>query len=629
MKLASEGVDASGKELLFERGIYQVELEHLNRIDRCITCHNGLEDPMMAAVQQPHTLHPGKFLTEHPVQKFGCTICHGGQGRALTKNEVFGLDPEYNWSRPLLYEPYIQASCGRCHLSIFNGHELLEGTDVFKWGQEIFGREGCLGCHKARGVGGILGPDLTEQGEKTKHEYSFQNISGEQTVSNWLKSHFRDPEMVSPGSLMLKIELPDDELDALATFVMGLARPEMPVDYFSLETLNELRGHRKVLNGPDVYSFSCSGCHGKGGEGKDYRDFKTGVPAIMNPDFLRVASGDFILFTLLKGRSLRQMSSWDPEVAGWSQEEIASLVRHLEGTIHSGLLTENITPVTGSVRMGKEFFRSHCQSCHGEGGTGETALAINKKDFLSRTDKDFIIETVLLGRNNSGMPGWPQMEKQETEDLLALLNHWYRIPENDGDPGLPPGKPEEGEFRFHYLCSRCHGTYGEGDTGPAIMDRDFLKAASDQFLYETIAEGRSNTAMFGWSTDVYNEERLNSQEIANIIAYLRSVAVKIPDYIYPGPNRGDLTRGKILFDDRCSECHGLMGEGSDAPALNNQEFLSAATNGYIMATITVGRIHTRMPAWGYPNREYPTLSGDDRQDITAYIRSWQRIQIRF
>ena len=134
-------------------------------------------------------------------------------------------------------------------------------------------------------MGGILGPDLTEQGEKTRHEYSFQNISGEQTISNWLKEHFRDPEMVSPGSQMLKINLEEEDLVALATFVMGLAKPDIPFEYFSMVTLNEFKGNREPLEGGTGFSYICSACHGKGGEGKNYNDFKTGVPAIGNPDF--------------------------------------------------------------------------------------------------------------------------------------------------------------------------------------------------------------------------------------------------------------------------------------------------------------------------------------------------------
>ena len=151
-------------------------------------------------------------------------------------------------------------------------------------------QEGCLGCHQARGVGGILGPDLTEQGEKTKHEYSFQNISGEQSISNWLKEHFRDPEMVSPGSQMLRINLEESELEALATFVMGLAKPEIPFEYFSMATLNEFKGPAGVYGGEDGFFLSLFGMSWKRGRRKGYEEFNTGIPAIGNPDFLRVAS---------------------------------------------------------------------------------------------------------------------------------------------------------------------------------------------------------------------------------------------------------------------------------------------------------------------------------------------------
>ena len=73
---------------------------------------------------------------------------------------------------------------------------------------------------------------------------------------------------------------------------------------------------------------------------------------------------------------------------------------------------------------------------------------------------------------------------------------------------LPHADLEEGALRYHFLCSRCHGEFGEGETGPSIINADFLDAASNSFLYETIAEGREHTAMFGWSSDVYDQERL-------------------------------------------------------------------------------------------------------------------------
>ena len=66
-----------------------------------------------------------------------------------------------------------------------------------------------------------------------------------------------------------------------------------------------------------------------------------------------------------------------------------------------------------------------------------------------------------------------------------------------------------------------------------------------------------------------------------------------------------------------------------APALNNQELLNAASNGYLMATITIGRNGTVMPEWGKETEDHSMLSSDDRKDIVAYIRDWQRIRIQY
>ena len=113
----------------FERGIFQVDVPAFNRSDRCISCHHGLEDPNMMEMPQPHTTHPGDFLENHSVQQYGCTICHGGQPGALSREEAFGQLPETHWPYPLLEQPYIQASCGKCHLAIFSEPVLGDATD--------------------------------------------------------------------------------------------------------------------------------------------------------------------------------------------------------------------------------------------------------------------------------------------------------------------------------------------------------------------------------------------------------------------------------------------------------------------------------------------------------------------
>ena len=134
--------------------------------------------------------------------------------------------------------------------------------------------------------------------------------------------------------------------------------------------------------------------------------------------------------------------------------------------------------------------------------------------------------------------------------------------------------------------------------------------------------------MFGWSTDVQGAGKLDRQGISDIIAYMREFGSSERDYVYPGSNPGNAGPGGELFAAHCSECHGNEGEGVKAPALNNQEFLGAASNGYIMATISIGREGTKMPSWGKGTDEYPVLTSRQRKDLVAWIRSWQRYRIR-
>jgi mono/diheme cytochrome c family protein len=275
------------------------------------------------------------------------------------------------------------------------------------------------------------------------------------------------------------------------------------------------------------------------------------------------------------------------------------------------------------------LFELYCKVCHGNKGKGDVAVALNQEGLLNKADDKFILATILNGRGNTGMPGWSLLEDEQLVDLLAYISNWRTGRASTGDLDLPEADLEQGALRYHFLCSRCHGEFGEGETGPAIINKDFLDAADNKLLYETIALGRTHTAMFGWSTDLYNQEKLEAQDISNIIGHMRSSAQEDLNYVYQGSNPGQRTEGVVIFEKHCAECHGLSGEGIKAPALNNQELLSAASNGYLLATITVGRSGTAMPSWGYGDKEHPLLAGKDRLDLVAYIRSFQRIQIKY
>lgn len=610
-------------------GILQYEIPDLKRNDRCITCHSGMENPLMENARQPHAMHPGNIFLHHPPYLYGCSFCHGGQGRALDTKTAHG-DESGAGSQPMFREPYIQSSCGKCHLSIFGQEESLAGAEVFKKGQEIFLREGCLGCHKARGVGGILGPDLTEQGEKAWYEYDFRYIESEQTVPNWLKEHFMDPEMISPGSNMLKVDLPEEELDALTTFVLGLTRPEISFDYLSINTLNEFRGNRPGFEASGIFSMACSGCHGRAGQGKAYTEFRTGVPAILMKGFRQVASTEYINFTLLKGRSQRLMGTWMPSISGLDSleiEQLAGFIKTQGDKFRYDFEPEKIAAAE-AVR-GKDLFEENCAICHGREGSGDVAIALNRKSLLRNADDRYLFNTLLLGRGNATMPSWAELGENALYDLVSYIRTWQDFSPESSGLNIIGADTESGKLAYLFLCSRCHGQHGQGETGPAIINADFLEIATDDFLYSTIAFGRDHTAMFGWKTDVYNHERPDNNDIENIIAFMRAEAARHPEYIYPGTNPGDSQKGKLLFAEHCAECHGENGEGKAAPALNNQEFLNAASNGHLMASVSLGRDGTAMPAWGKSSTERPVLTGKDRQDLVAWIREWQRVRIRF
>ncbi len=85
---------AGGFEIAdFQFGVRQRWIGKLNRSDRCETCHLGIEDPRFNDAPQPFTSHPD--VDTHPIEEFGCTICHGGWPMATSLEKGHG--PTENW----------------------------------------------------------------------------------------------------------------------------------------------------------------------------------------------------------------------------------------------------------------------------------------------------------------------------------------------------------------------------------------------------------------------------------------------------------------------------------------------------------------------------------------------------
>ncbi|HVS13144.1 MAG TPA: c-type cytochrome [Thermoanaerobaculia bacterium] len=230
---------------------------------------------------------------------------------------------------------------------------------------------------------------------------------------------------------------------------------------------------------------------------------------------------------------------------------------------------------------------------------------------------------------------------EATIDRLVLYTHSLRRP--PGTEALWPrdrlsaerfGEREfatDGATLYGTFCAACHGPVGQGmrfagmPAFPAIASPDFLRAAPDELLRATIERGRPGRRMPAWGQ---LEGGLRPEEIDTLVSYLRELGGQ-PAVADPRPHRfvaadpDSLAAGERLYGAICASCHGAAGEGGEGPALDNKVLLEAATDGYLVDTITTGRAGTSMPGFTRPTPLYPTLDSDQIEAIVAWIRTWE------
>ncbi|HEX2712686.1 MAG TPA: cytochrome c, partial [Candidatus Acidoferrales bacterium] len=130
-------------------------------VDRCQSCHLGTDPKLVplamtltkadlnlaGSKDAPFTSHPSvELLKTHDPERFGCSPCHGGNGRALDSAEKAHGRYEH-WLWPLYYPENYQAGCQQCHTADM----LTEHAPVLNRGKELFRSRGCIGCHKFEG----------------------------------------------------------------------------------------------------------------------------------------------------------------------------------------------------------------------------------------------------------------------------------------------------------------------------------------------------------------------------------------------------------------------------------------------------------------------------------------------
>lgn len=315
------------------------------------------------------------------------------------------------------------------------------------------------------------------------------------------------------------------------------------------------------------------------------------------------------------------MPSWQPSLSGLRKQEIDAVVSEIRSWKPVAPPFEEIERVVADARRGSEIYARQCAMCHGDDGTGGIGPALKSPDLLLAATNRYLAQTILTGRRNTAMPSWSHLSAKQIADLLRYLRSWQAESPQRDPLRTTRGNVAAGGQVFASNCARCHGNYGEGGIGPAILNPDFLDVASDAFLLQTLVRGRQHSPMFGVGIG-------SSRVSSDLISFMRSMRDSVLDIIPPGASLGQPKQGQSLYNEFCSDCHGKDGEGRKAPALNNEEFLNAATNGYLLATISLGRSGTPMPAWGRTSASHRVLTASERQDVVAFIRIWQAGTIR-
>jgi cytochrome c551/c552 len=141
---------------------HQISVNSANIVDRCEVCHVGIREPLdikaedMApdgpgkkpdSIARAFVSHPNKELLQiHTAERFGCSGCHWGNGRATT-SDVKGHGRHRFWLWPMFEKENTEAGCQQCH----SKDRVTQGAETLNQGRDLFYVRGCVGCHRYEG----------------------------------------------------------------------------------------------------------------------------------------------------------------------------------------------------------------------------------------------------------------------------------------------------------------------------------------------------------------------------------------------------------------------------------------------------------------------------------------------
>lgn len=181
---------------------------------------------------------------------------------------------------------------------------------------------------------------------------------------------------------------------------------------------------------------------------------------------------------------------------------------------------------------GENLYLENCAICHGNDGQGGMGVPLSLNDFLKSASKNYIKQSIRLGRPNRIMPSFYWMPESDINEIVSYLDTWRKSPAPLWDSTAVKGDKQAGKILFQAKCASCHGENARGGKGsglhfsrsigipitpPALNNQGFLNAAPDTMLHYIILHGRDQTPMPSAS-----KLGLTKTDINDLVSYIRS-----------------------------------------------------------------------------------------------------------
>lgn len=488
-----------------------------------LTIRRGLQHPLAA--------HPRLDLfvgesSPHPMQTFGCSICHGGQGSAtafewashtpdsLRQRADWRREHEWfeneDWPEPMYAGRFLESSCTKCHHRVTD----LEPSERFARppaakllrGYQLVLDYGCYGCHEINGYSGSArqGPDLrlsarpAAEGEPPgtlrKPGPSLQHVASRRDA-DYLSSWLRDPQRWLPETRMprffglwshLSGGHRDDaagreaaEIESIAAYLTSCSLEYEPVAPPS--DINDSQPSQSAERGRELFQTQgCLVCH----KHRDFSDadaYREQQAAIAGPDLsdlaarLRVPGADRWLYSWIK-----QPGLYDPRSVMPAINQDRTEIRDSDGT-----LVATYDPVEDLV----SYLLQDCPASASDSpATSEVAVS----DALDELVQEHLQRSFSVPQAAEyARRGIPQrlrasLKPEEIELLVADRDH--------DRPGFRLDRPRKLMYLgrksiARYGCSGCHDIPGfEVPVPIGVPLSDWGRKQPSMLLFDHVAE---------------------------------------------------------------------------------------------------------------------------------------------